>query len=63
MIFKSLTIIDYINKCSNKFEFSDKANLIISSGNGDGKSSLVKSIYFTLGFENKKKYANRLEHR
>ena len=32
---------------ANKFVFSDSANLIVST-NGEGKSSLVKSIYYAL---------------
>ncbi|WP_373760555.1 endonuclease [Streptococcus ferus] len=46
---KSLLIVDYENEKANKFDFSDSANLIVSSTNGEGKSSLVKSIYYALG--------------
>ena len=49
MIIKSLLIADYENEKANKFVFSDSANLIVSSTNGEGKSSLVKSIYYSLG--------------
>ncbi|HFU4464877.1 TPA: endonuclease [Streptococcus suis] len=49
MIIKSLLIADYENEKANKFEFSDSANLIVSGTNGEGKSSLVKSIYYALG--------------
>ncbi|HFI0086430.1 TPA: endonuclease [Streptococcus suis] len=45
----SLLIADYVNERANKFVFSDSANLIVSSTNGEGKSSLVKSIYYALG--------------
>lgn len=49
MTIKSLLIADYENEKANKFVFSDSANLIVSSTNGEGKSSLVKSIYYALG--------------
>lgn len=49
LVIKSLLIVDYENKKANKFRFSDSANLIVSSTNGEGKSSLVKSIYYALG--------------
>ena len=49
MTIKSLLIADYENEKANKFVFSDSANLIVSSTNGEGKSSLVKSIYYSLG--------------
>lgn len=49
MTIKSLLIVDYENEKANKFVFSDSANLIVSSTNGEGKSSLVKSIYYALG--------------
>ncbi len=49
MNIKSLLIADYENEKANKFVFSDSANLIVSSTNGEGKSSLVKSIYYALG--------------
>lgn len=41
MTIKSLLIADYENEKANKFVFSDSANLIVSSTNGEGKSSLV----------------------
>lgn len=49
MTIKSLLIADYENEKANKFVFSDSANLIVSNTNGEGKSSLVKSIYYALG--------------
>ncbi|RSI68599.1 Chromosome partition protein Smc [Streptococcus oralis] len=49
MTIKSLLIADYENEKANKFVFSNSANLIVSSTNGEGKSSLVKSIYYALG--------------
>lgn len=45
----SITIVDYQNQRANKFEFSPGSNLVISEDNGVGKSSLLKSIYYTLG--------------
>ena len=49
LVINKLMIVDYENKCANSFCFSDTSNLIISQKNGQGKSSLVKSIYFALG--------------
>lgn len=46
---KSLSVVDYQNEKANKFMFSNKANLIVSNTNGEGKSSIVKSIYYALG--------------
>lgn len=45
----SLSILDNKEKKANKFEFSEKSNLIISERNGEGKSSLIKSIQYCLG--------------
>lgn len=49
LIVNKISIVDYENKVANTFDFSPKANLIISKSNGQGKSSLVKSIYYGLG--------------
>lgn len=49
LIIKSLLIVDYRNQKANKFSFADSANLLVSSTNGEGKSSLIKSIYYALG--------------
>ena len=49
LIINEIIIVDYENKKANCFSFSDKSNLIVSSKNGQGKSSLVKSIYYALG--------------
>ncbi|PKE48585.1 hypothetical protein [Macrococcoides caseolyticum] len=51
MIIKSLAILDFENKEANIFHFSNGDNLIISKGNTYGKSSLLKSLYYTLGFD------------
>ncbi|MBC6309999.1 hypothetical protein HCJ66_10650 [Listeria sp. FSL L7-1582] len=51
MIVNSFSIIDFKNKEAQDFEFSDGTNLIVSEGNTQGKSSLLKSMYFTLGFD------------
>lgn len=45
----SITIVDYENQLANKFEFGPDSNLITSEDNGVGKSSLLKSIYYSLG--------------
>lgn len=49
LLIHEIVIIDYENKKANHFCFSEKANLIVSSKNGQGKSSLVKSLYYALG--------------
>lgn len=49
LIINKLSIVDYKNKKANEFSFSPLSNLIISESNGQGKSSLVKSIYYGLG--------------
>lgn len=51
MKINSLEIVDVKNKEGNKFVFSDNVNLIVSIKNGGGKSSLIKSIYYALGFD------------
>src|SRR5699024_10471207 len=43
--------LDYENKVANKFSFSKNSNIITSNGTTVGKSSLIKSLYYTLGFE------------
>lgn len=49
LVINSITIVDYQNEVANKFNFSSKSNFITSIDNGVGKSSLIKSIYYTLG--------------
>ncbi len=52
MIIKKLIILNPVLEEANLFEFSNKANIICSddiSGNHAGKSSLLKSLYYTLG--------------
>lgn len=49
LIINKISIVDYENKKANSFEFKEGPNLIISEQNGQGKSSLVKSIYYGLG--------------
>ena len=51
MIIESLYIIDFIDKKATSYDFSDGINLIVSNGNKKGKSGLLKSIYYTLGFD------------
>lgn len=48
---ETLKIIDYVSKKATSYSFSSGTNLIVSNGNKIGKSSLVKSIYYTLGFD------------
>lgn len=51
MRIKSFSIVDYKNKEAVSYSFSNKVNLIVSSDNTMGKSSLLKSLYFNLGFK------------
>ncbi|MBO1005649.1 endonuclease, partial [Pseudogracilibacillus auburnensis] len=51
MIIKSFSIIDYKNKEAASYKFSDQINLVVSQDNTMGKSSLLKSLYFNLGFQ------------
>lgn len=49
LIIKEIIILDYNNKKANRFSFQAGSNLITSDSNEVGKSSLIKSIYYTLG--------------
>lgn len=51
MIIKRILIVDHENAESGEYTFGNKANLIISKSNSQGKSSLIKSIYYGLGFK------------
>ena len=51
MIIKRILIVDHENAESGEYTFGNKANLIISQYNSQGKSSLIKSIYYGLGFK------------
>lgn len=48
-IFEEFIMIDPVNEKGNKYTFSKNANLIIGDDNTVGKSSLLKSIHYTLG--------------
>ncbi|REB10038.1 hypothetical protein DVB69_04320 [Sporosarcina sp. BI001-red] len=50
MIIENIIIHDYINNGINKFTFDSRVNLFVSKTNTIGKSSLMKSIYHTLGY-------------
>ncbi|MDR0950856.1 MAG: hypothetical protein LBM13_04430 [Candidatus Ancillula sp.] len=45
----SIIIVDTKNKCANMYSFGEQSNLITSTNNTIGKSSLIKSIYYSLG--------------
>lgn len=51
MIIESFSILDFKTKEARTFDFKSGTNLIISNGNTEGKSSLLKSLYYTLGFD------------
>ncbi|MEJ8767820.1 hypothetical protein WKU33_18580 [Oceanobacillus sp. HCA-5259] len=46
-----MVVLDYENKVANEFRFSKNVNIITSEGTSVGKSSLIKSLYYALGFE------------
>lgn len=50
MIIIAFSILDFKNKEAQNFDFKAGTNLIVSKGNTKGKSSLLKSMYYTLGF-------------
>ncbi|WYP27178.1 hypothetical protein NSQ54_03425 [Alkalihalobacillus sp. FSL W8-0930] len=50
MIINYIIIYDYINQKINKYNFTDQTNILVSETNTIGKSSLMKSIYYCLGF-------------
>lgn len=50
MIIENIIIHDYINNRINKFFFDSGVNLFVSKSNTIGKSSLMKSIYHTMGY-------------
>lgn len=51
MKIQTFSIIDFKNYEAANFSFGRGNNLIISDDNTQGKSSLLKSIYYTLGFD------------
>ncbi len=51
MILKKLIILDYSNEKAEAFEFSETSNIICSDSSTTGKSCLIKSIFYTLGFD------------
>ena len=51
MIINKIIIIDNDYKEANTFEFSPTANVITAEHNTQGKSCLLKSIYYTLGLD------------
>lgn len=54
MYIRDILIVDPKNHEANRYEFDNKANLVISNNNSQGKSSLIKSIFYALGFDIKK---------
>lgn len=51
VIINKLFIFDVIDKKSKSVDFKDGINIITSKGNQLGKSTIMKSIYYTLGAE------------
>lgn len=51
MKIKTFSIIDFKNLKAANFSFGKGNNLIISDDNTQGKSSLLKSMYYALGFD------------
>ena len=50
MFIKSIIIHDYIDQRIRQFNFSPRTNILVSDTNKIGKSSLIKSIYYCLGY-------------
>ncbi|WP_252508952.1 hypothetical protein [Paenibacillus peoriae] len=50
MIINSIIIYDYMNGKINQFNFKSHTNILVSEANIVGKSSLMKSIYYCLGY-------------
>lgn len=51
LIIRELKILDYKNEVAQTFDFSDEINIIVSKISSTGKSSLIKSIFYALGFD------------
>jgi hypothetical protein len=51
MIIKKLIIADYKYEEANIFDFESTANIIIANDNTQGKSCLLKSLFFALGMD------------
>jgi hypothetical protein len=51
VILKNILLVDHLNGEAGKYHFENGANLLISKTNTQGKSSLVKSVYYGLGFK------------
>lgn len=49
LLIEDICIVDYQEKKANRYVFSNDINLLVSKTNGEGKSSLIKSIYYALG--------------
>ncbi len=54
MIIEKFIIIDYKDKEANEFNFSENANIITAEKNTQGKSCLLKSLFYALGMGIKK---------
>lgn len=50
LFLKSLTIISHVERSANQFLFQNW-NLILSDYNGDGKTTLIDMIFWTLGYD------------
>ncbi|MEB9165873.1 hypothetical protein P4H78_28745, partial [Bacillus cereus] len=51
IIIRKLFIFDVIEKKAKSVDFEDGINIVTSKGNQLGKSTIMKSIYYTLGAE------------
>lgn len=50
MIIDNIIIYDYTDRRINQFKFDPQTNIFVSGVNTVGKSSLIKSIYYSLGY-------------
>lgn len=46
-----VVIVDFKNVESGEYKFKSGGNIIVSTGNSQGKSSLVKTLYYALGMQ------------
>lgn len=51
LLLKQLTLVSDIDKSANRYEFSNRFNLITAEDNSVGKSTLVKLLMWTFGCE------------
>ena len=51
MLVKRILIIDHDSSEAGEYSFSAGPNLLVSADNSQGKSSLLKALYYALGLD------------